>query len=503
MKSSGLVRRWSALGASTAVLAAMVTGLMATPSQAATASTAAKAATATAAKPKPRFSPSVSLTTPKASPGDYSGSCPVKISFSSKIKVKLKGKTEVAYRWLHGDGSKSKVKVVKLSGKGTKSFTVRQSITFKGEVKGWEAIQVLGPRKVTSKKGYFSVDCGKDSGRDHDKDGDYGRPGDKSVSVNAWANPDSYAGPCTPGDKIDFHGVIKVGSPRWVYYRWVLNGKVVERDRIKVWNSRKVGFGFSPRESHRGWAELQVGTRGDWAGDRAYYKVWCKSEAPATRVSVSTPTTGTNHNTCAVGANATISATGRGRVEWVWSVNGKSVAKGDTYFSGADRKLVELPEQALSGDATKGGTVSIHVTGPNNNDSASQSYAACQKQETPAKSVKVSLEAVTDQSTCKNGSGATMKVTATVTADGAAKGVVVQLWSEVGGFSHNATVDFAAAGTQTVSWSLPAKGTNGVHAKATLANGASSSDLRTYGDHCPKVEDKPATEDTPAEDAKA
>lgn len=381
MKSSGLVRRWSALGASTAVLAAMVTGLMATPSQAATTSTAAKAATATAAKPKPRFSPSVSLTTPKASPGDYSGSCPVKINFSSKIKVKLKGKTEVAYRWLHGDGSKSKVKVVKLSGKGTKSFTVRQSITFKGEVKGWEAIQVLGPRKVTSKKGYFSVDCGKDSGRDHDKDGDYGRPGDKSVSVNAWANPDSYAGPCTPGDKIDFHGVIKVGSPRWVYYRWVLNGKVVERDKIKVWNSRKVGFGFSPRESHRGWAELQVSTRGDWAGDRAYYKVWCKSEAPATRVSVSTPTTGTNHNTCAVGANATISATGRGRVEWVWSVNGKSVAKGDSYFSGADRKLVELPEQALSGDATKGGTVSIHVTGPNNNDSASQSYAACQKAE--------------------------------------------------------------------------------------------------------------------------
>jgi hypothetical protein len=99
--------------------------------------------------------------------------------------------------------------------------------------------------------------------------------------------------------------------------------------------------------------------------------------------------------------------------------------------------------------------------------------------------VKVSVSAVHDQSTCKDGKGSTINATATITVNGAAKNVVVQLWSEVGGFSKNVTLDFDKAGSQTVSYSLPAAGTNGIHAKATLAGGASDSSLATYGDHCP------------------
>ncbi|WP_431895659.1 hypothetical protein [Nonomuraea sp. bgisy101] len=376
MKSSGLARRVAAFGATTAMLAAMVAGLAAAPAQAATtakAGTLSTAASATKAKPL-----AVSVATPKASVRDYEGSCPVTVKFSSQIKVKLKGKTTVAWRWLHGNGSKGKVQTKKVAGNGVKTINVSQAIKFTDNVKGWEAVEVLGPKHVKSKKVYFSVTCGDNNDGDGLHEADY-----DDVTARAWASPSTYVGPCTPGDKIDFTGVISVDSPRWVHYRWILNGDVVDGGKVKVWNSRKVGFGFSPRSSHRGWAVLETLGRGATESNRVGYKVWCKGDGGhhETKVSVSTPTTGTNHNTCAVGANATISSTGRGRVEYVWSVNGKAVATGDTYFGDAGSKSVSLSEQALSGEATKGGTVSISISGPNNRDSASQSYAACQKPE--------------------------------------------------------------------------------------------------------------------------
>ncbi|WP_327089350.1 hypothetical protein OIE66_01630 [Nonomuraea sp. NBC_01738] len=363
MKSSVLARKVAAFGASTAVLAAMVSGLMANPAAAATQSSTGAAAGKTAASAS-KSKPKVSVTAPKVSIGDYQGSCPVKVDFSAKIKVSVKGKTELAYRWLHGDGSKGKVRVIKL--KGSKSVTVKQSVTFKGNVKGWEAVQVLGPRKVTSKKGYFSVTCGSDDVRT-DKD--------PQVWAKAWANPDTYVGSCTPGDKIDFTGLIKVSQPTWVRYRWILNGDVVDGGRLKVWDTRKVGFGFSPRYSHRGWAQLEI--LGPWGNDsnRAHYKVWCKDEAPATQVSVSDLVPGADHNSCKVSAVAKISATGKGRVSWSFLVDGKVAGSGDTYFHEAGAKLVNLDAQAVA-DATKGGTVTISVTGPSNSASTSQTYVA-------------------------------------------------------------------------------------------------------------------------------
>src|SRR5262245_43874083 len=98
MISAGLARRAAAFGVSAAVLAALTAGLVASPAQA------------------DSKAPKVSVSAPKASPKAHEGTCPVKVDFSATVKVPVKGKTELAYRWLHGDGSKSKVKVVKLKG---------------------------------------------------------------------------------------------------------------------------------------------------------------------------------------------------------------------------------------------------------------------------------------------------------------------------------------------------------------------------------------------------
>ncbi|WP_433434634.1 hypothetical protein [Nonomuraea sp. CA-141351] len=352
MKSVGLARKAAAFGASAAVLAALAAGLVASPAQAAT-----------------KAAPKVAVSAPRASDNDYEGSCPVKVDFSAKIKVAVKGKTELAYRWLHGDGSKSKVKVIKLTGKGTKSVTVRQSLTFKEDVKGWEAVQVLGPKKATSKKGYFSVTCQEPKEvRSHL---------DPTVTARAWASPDSYVGSCTPGDKIDFVGLIEANTPTWVRYRWVLNGDVVDYGKVKVRDTRKVGFGISPRHSQRGWAQLEVLSPDATSSNRAYYRVWCKDEAPAAKVSAST-TVSTTAGSCTLNALGSITSTGSGRVSWTWSVNGTAVSSGAEYFgSDGGTRSVDSLSKALTGDDAKGGTVTLSVTGPDNSDTVTKSYAPC------------------------------------------------------------------------------------------------------------------------------
>ncbi|MET9243750.1 hypothetical protein [Nonomuraea sp. NPDC003709] len=365
MKSVGLARKAAAFGASAAVLAALAAGLVASPAQAATAATT-------------KAAPKVSVSTPAVSAGDYEGACPVKVNFSAKIKVPVRGKTELAYRWLHGDGSKGKVKVLKLSGKGTKSVTVRQSITFKENVKGWEAVQVLGPKKVTSKKGYFSVSC--------EEPKDVGRTQlDVSVSARAWASPDSYSGVCTPGDKIDFVGLIEANRPTWVRYRWILNGEVADYGRVKVYDTRKVGFGISPRHSQRGWAQLEILSPEGASSNRAYYKVWCKdaeAPAPAPKVSVSSATvSGTRLDMCndgrgpGVDFKATLTSTGPTTVQYYWVVDG--VRDHSTLERTVNGSLDVTWGIGGTQNSTKTeGTVELVVTSPNAASSGVASYSA-------------------------------------------------------------------------------------------------------------------------------
>jgi hypothetical protein len=84
MKSTGLMRRFAALGAGVAMAATMVTGLFAAPAAATTGTVAGGAAAA-------KGSPIVSATRPWVSEDDYAGECPVTVTFTSKIRVKLRG----------------------------------------------------------------------------------------------------------------------------------------------------------------------------------------------------------------------------------------------------------------------------------------------------------------------------------------------------------------------------------------------------------------------------
>jgi hypothetical protein len=228
MKSM-FVRKFAAAGVGAAMLATGLIGLTATPA----------AASATGGgKPK------ALVTTPVASPKYYVGACPATVSFTSKIKVRVKGVTKVAYQWLHGDGSKSKVKTVTLRGHGVKTITVKENATFSRSTKGWQALRVLAPYKATTGKAHFTVSCKPK------------RP--KPVFAKAQVNVPNFDGVCTPYRRVTAEGVIRVSRPTVVTYRWIHNGKVVDRGRTKVWGAKKVAYSFAPGRSHRGWVKLDI-----------------------------------------------------------------------------------------------------------------------------------------------------------------------------------------------------------------------------------------------------
>ncbi|MBB5962740.1 hypothetical protein [Planomonospora venezuelensis] len=423
------------MGAGAAMLATMATGLLATPAAAASGSTQAGKSTSSAA-PKA----SVFAGTPKAS---YKGDdCPVRVTFSSNIKVKaVKGKTTVAYRWLHGDGSKSKVKTFTV-GKGVKNVTVKETTTFKSDVKGWQALQVLAPRKATSKKGYFKVSCG-----DHNGGKEEIRP---VIGADAWVDE----GNCQAA----LIGRITASVPALVRYRWVVNGHVVDYGAVKVSGSRKVVHVIRPGKDLRGWAALQIVDPVSTGSGRVGFKIWCKDWSP--KVTASVHSLADYEGSCPVDRafTGTISAShGRGHVKYRWIRNGVAGAWESVYVHGST--TVRDPWRATdSGTASRAielyhgsttGTVTSKVT--------------CKAPVTAS----VDLSVAQDTSTCGGVVGkASARVTGTITVSGASElvysytsgGVPTKVTKTVGAgggtFSLNELV-VEAKGAFTVSVSSP------------------------------------------------
>jgi len=271
MMSAGLARL-AAVGV--AVLATTATSLVATPAAASTAPS----------KPK------VSVSTPTATPKRFAGACPVTVTFSAKVKVKVRGKTTVAYRWLRGDGSKSKVKTRVVKGWGVRTVALKEKATFRKDIKGWQALQVLSPRKVTTKKGYFSVSChGPARPPVVKKPQPKPKPPVPRVRppkyytpayAKAWVHVPDYVGECPPSSGVTAKGVIKVSRPTLVKYRWIHNGKVADRGTVKVIRDKKVSYTFKPNKSHKGWVTLDIVSPRFGGSDRDGYRVECKKEEP-------------------------------------------------------------------------------------------------------------------------------------------------------------------------------------------------------------------------------
>ena len=86
-------------------------------------------------------------------------------------------------------------------GQGHQDVTVKETGTFKGDTKGWQAIQVLSPRAATSGKKYFSVSCGNDWTV-------LNPPHKHRTSAQVWVDEDN----C----QATLIGRITTSGPRWV-----------------------------------------------------------------------------------------------------------------------------------------------------------------------------------------------------------------------------------------------------------------------------------------------
>ncbi|MEV8636015.1 hypothetical protein AB0395_30595 [Streptosporangium sp. NPDC051023] len=427
------------------MLATMATGLLASPAAAASASN--QTAVSAVAKPKP----AVSAGTPKASPAHYEGRCPAKVTFSSTIKVKaVAAKTTVAYRWLRGDGSKSQVKTLVLKGKGVKGVTVKESTTFKGDVKGWQALQVLSPRAATSRKGYFEVSCG--GGND---EGDGKDVIQNSVGARVWVDE----GNCEAA----LIGRISASNPTWVHYRWVVNGDVVDRDAVRVNGSAKVVHVIKPRHNLSGWAVLEIVDPDHSSSNRVGFRIWCKDESPKVTASVSAPDAYTG--TCPVSRTFTGTigvSEGRGTVKYRWIRDGVAGAWQDIFFDGRGyqtRTVTDSWSASASGTSKR----AIELYGGSTTGTVEGKVTCQAAPEVKSWVVGESVSATQTAGTCP---AATLSGTGQIYASGAT--TVNYRWTVDGVTVSSGPLVFTEAGTKTVTFTKATNGTHGGSAKLAI-----------------------------------
>jgi hypothetical protein len=374
MKSTN-VRRFAAAGVGAAMLTTGLIGLSATPASASTTDWR---------------TPKALVTAPEATPKHYVGACPATVSFESKIKVRVKGTTKVAYQWLHGDGSKSKVKVVTVRGHGVKTITVKEDATFSRSIRGWQALRVLAPFKATTAKTHFSVACAPKRAK-------------KPAVAKAFVDVENFHGVCTPSRRVTAEGVIRVSRPTSVTYRWIHNGKVVDWGRTKVWGAKKVSYSFAPGRSHRGWVKLDIVHPRRAKGDADSYVVNCvrpgghhkpgkphhprpehpkprlPKPAPATTAQVAGISVSPDNSSCVgtkgprVNFTGRISISGPGTFSYRWTANGVSKS-GSMRVNHAGTYPVSFSIDGDPHGSKTYGTVTLEVTSPNAS-SASESFS--------------------------------------------------------------------------------------------------------------------------------
>lgn len=96
----------------------------------------------------------------RADPFDYSGPCPVKITFSGRISV-VGGAGRVSYRFARSDGASAPVQTLTFDAPGSKD--VSTIWTLGGAVlpnfSGWQAIEILEPQERRSGNATFKIRC--------------------------------------------------------------------------------------------------------------------------------------------------------------------------------------------------------------------------------------------------------------------------------------------------------------------------------------------------------
>jgi hypothetical protein len=94
----------------------------------------------------------------RADPFDYTGTCPVVITFSGRISAVGGGR--VSYKFLRNDGASAPVETLTFDAPGSKDVSTTWTLGGPGDAyAGWQAIQILEPQELTSAQATFAIQC--------------------------------------------------------------------------------------------------------------------------------------------------------------------------------------------------------------------------------------------------------------------------------------------------------------------------------------------------------
>ncbi len=94
----------------------------------------------------------------RSDPFDYSGPCPVEITFRGRISVAGGGGT-VSYKFLRSDGGSAPLQTLVFAGPGSKDVTHTWNWSEPGSFSGWEAVKTFDPEERESVKADFRITC--------------------------------------------------------------------------------------------------------------------------------------------------------------------------------------------------------------------------------------------------------------------------------------------------------------------------------------------------------
>lgn len=358
--------------------------------QAATAqATSARAATAQAASAR-AASASVVTGRVRVSPARYAGVCPATTAFAATVKVR--GASGVSYRWLRGDGTKGPVTTARVKG-GT--AVVRDRQTFAVSTSGWQALQVLSPKRATSAKARFTVACDKVVG------GAVSTLPVEHAAPRATATvaaPAPYSGACpAPGHTVTFTGTVKVSrTPASVTYRWVDgDGGPEPAERLWFASGGPAGRTVASRRSfltsgsgHR-WLEiLDAKERVLDRSGRAVYRVTCSpppDRAPVAAVTNPRVTPAVYEGACEVPVTfvfrADLAVTKPAKVTYQWVRGDGTKIPGTVELKGDLTTVLETSWQVTDPSKLATGSATLQVLTPNRTATAPTAFTITCKQD--------------------------------------------------------------------------------------------------------------------------
>jgi hypothetical protein len=95
----------------------------------------------------------------RADPFDYSGPCPVLITFSGRISLVGSG-GRLSYKFLRSDGASAPIQAVEFNSSESKDVSDTWTLGGSGmSYTGWEAVQIFEPQEMKSNQAAFKIHC--------------------------------------------------------------------------------------------------------------------------------------------------------------------------------------------------------------------------------------------------------------------------------------------------------------------------------------------------------